>query len=731
MIDELQIHDLGVINQATIALHPGLTVVTGETGAGKTMIVTGLGLLLGERADARTVRSGADRARVQGIFRIDDPAIVEQVIGAGGELEDDELIVARHLTAAGRSRAYVGGAQVPAPVCAAITDQLIAIHGQSEQQRLATADRPRQLLDRFAGAGLSPVLQRFGDRYADRRTAATELGRLRSEALARAREIDLLRFGLEEIERVAPRAGEDLALAAEAQRLQSADDLRHGAQTALLAIAGADDEAGGALSEVSTARKVLDHGPADAELGDLGRRLAETSYLLADVAADLARYLDTLDAQPGRLEAIAERRSALAGLTRKYGTTVDEVIAWSADSAARLVTLQSSDDRIEILSTQVDALDAQLVELATTITAARTAAAGTFADLVVAELAALAMPHARLIFQVSPVELGPHGADQVELLFSANPGSEPRSLGKVASGGELSRVRLALEVVLAADREAGTLVFDEVDAGVGGRVAVEIGRRLARLAQVSQVVVVTHLAQVAAFADRHYVVIKADDGQVTTSGVQLVSDAERAAELARMMAGLETTESALAHAGELVELAAAPLGPRDESGPVRHQYRPDPGGRVERSGGRRVVGDRGAAPAVRSAARWRALLGRRDPGQRRCRTVAGRPRSGRRRDQQHRLLPGLPSRGRADLDRAADPSRPLPAGLAGRNAQRRGSTRCCGSGPLAEPHRLTAGRMGRDENPDAAAATFHPHRDRWRGAGRPTDEESHQAPAGR
>ncbi len=557
MIDELRITDLGVISEATISLHPGLTVVTGETGAGKTMIVTGLGLLLGERADARTVRSGADRARVQGVFRVAEPAILQRVHDAGGELEDDELIVARHLTSAGRSRAYVGGAQVPAPVCAAITEQLIAIHGQSEQQRLTAADRPRQLLDRFAGEDLAVVLSRFGELYAERRTAATELTRLRAEAQARAREIDLLRFGLEEIERVAPEPGEDVALAAETLRLQSADDLRQAAQAALAAVAGAEDEPGGALTEVTVARKVLDRVAADQELAELARRLAETSYLLADVAADLARYLDTLDAEPGRLEWIAARRSALAGLTRKYGTTIDEVIGWSAESAVRLDSLQSSDDRIDLLAARVTELDRQLTELATAITAARTVAARAFADQVVSELAALAMPHARLAFQLSPAALGPHGADQIELLFSANPGSEPRSLGKVASGGELSRVRLALEVVLAAGREAGTLVFDEVDAGVGGRVAVEIGRRLARLAQASQVVVVTHLAQVAAFADRHYVVIKADDGQVTTSGVQLVSDEERAAELARMMAGLETTESALAHAGELVELAAA------------------------------------------------------------------------------------------------------------------------------------------------------------------------------
>jgi len=558
VIEELRITDLGVINEATIALHPGFTVVTGETGAGKTMVVTGIGLLLGERADPRAVRNGAERARVEGRFRGVDPAVTARVEDAGGELDDGEagpeLVVARHLTAAGRSRAYLGGAGVPAAVCAEVTSRLITIHGQSEQVRLAASDRQREILDRFAGAGLAGLLGEYRDRFVERRSATTELTGLRDAAQARAREADLLAFGLAEIELVAPEAGEDVALAAEAERLQSADDLRLVASSALAALAGSEDEAGGAMTEVGVARKALD-GQGDAEISALAGRLAEVSYALADVAADLARYLDRLDAEPGRLEWIASRRSALQGLTRKYGSSVDEVIAWSADAAARLRTLDSSDDRIAALAERVAVLDGELAELAGRITTERTRAAAAFSERVLGELAALAMPHARLLFDLSTVELGPHGADHVELLFSANPGSEPRSLAKVASGGELSRVRLALEVVLAADAEHQTLVFDEVDAGVGGRVAVEIGRRLAALARHAQVVVVTHLAQVAAFADQHYVVVKADDGQVTTSGVLPVAEEERAAELARMMAGLETTDSALAHAGELVELA--------------------------------------------------------------------------------------------------------------------------------------------------------------------------------
>ena len=557
MLGELRIADLGVISEATLELHPSLTVVTGETGAGKTMVVTGLGLLLGGRADPRAVRRGAERARVEGRFRLADTELLKLAVEAGAELDEDELLVARHVTAAGRSRAYLGGAQVPAPICASVTEGLIVIHGQSEQTRLGTPDRQRELLDRFARAALSTTLARYRERYAERRAAVADLAGLRSAAQARARELDLLRFGLAEIERVNPISGEDTALAAEARRLQSADDLRLVAQAALGRLAGADDEAGGALSELTAAQKALDAGPSDETLGSLSGRLAELGYVLADLTGDLARYLDGLEAEPGRLEQIAERRAGLAGLTRKYGSSVDEVLSWAQEAAARLGELEASDDRIEDLAVRVAELDEELAGLAATLTNARQTAAKGFASEIVAELVPLALPHARLQFVVSPAELGPYGADAVELLFSANPGSEPHGLAKVGSGGELSRIRLAMEVVLATGEASRTLVFDEVDAGVGGRVATEIGRRLAQLARHNQVVVVTHLAQVAAFADRHYVVVKSDDGQVTTSGVQLVANEQRAAELARMMAGLEASESALAHAGELVELAAA------------------------------------------------------------------------------------------------------------------------------------------------------------------------------
>ena len=561
MIDELRITDLGVIEEAFLTFAPGLTVVTGETGAGKTMIVSGLQLLLGERADARTVRAGAERARVEGRFVLppDDPAaapVHDQVQEVGGLLDEDELLVVRQLTASGRSRAYLGGAQVPAGICADLVSRLVTIHGQSDQIRLADRSRQREMLDRYAGPEQLRRLAGYRLDYAEHRDAVAERARLLTAEQERISEIERLRFGLDEIGRVAPLPGEDDALAAEAARLQSTDDLAADARTAAAALAGDDDEAGGALSGLFSARAAIDRlADIDATARPLAERAAEAGYLVTELTGDLARYLDDLETEPGRLEQIAARRYELAGLTRRYGPSCDAVLGWAEAAAARLATLESADEQIASLGERIAELDAQLDAAGVELRAARQDAATGIAAEVGEELAALALPHARLRFELTATELGPDGADQVELVFSANPGSAPRPLGKAASGGELSRVRLALEVVLADNRDSATLVFDEVDSGVGGQVAVEVGRRLAALARHRQVVVVTHLAQVAAFADRHFVVVKSSDGQVTTSGVRVLAEGDRATELARMMAGLDTTDAAVTHAGELLELA--------------------------------------------------------------------------------------------------------------------------------------------------------------------------------
>jgi DNA repair protein RecN (Recombination protein N) len=559
MLTQLRIASLGVIDEAVLELGAGFTAVTGETGAGKTMVVSSLGLLLGDKAEVRLIRHGSGRALVEGRITVDD-AVTASVDALGGELDDGELLLTRVLTAA-RSRALVGGVQVPLGTLGDVVGERITIHGQSEQLRLGSSERQREVLDAFAGPELTQVLADYRAHYTEYRAIAAERAALVAAAHERARELAMLEFGLTEIEKAAPQAGEDAALRAEAKRLQATDDLRAGARAAMVALAGDDESYGdepNAMGLVAAGRRALDGiAEDDPDVGVLAGRVAEAGYLLADAAGELASYLAGLDADPARLEWIAERLSALQGLTRRYGDSVDDVLAWGAEAAARASELRGSDDRIETLTAALASLDAELDAEASRLRALRTAAASELKGLVEAELGALALPRASCAFEVTRADRGVAGADHVQLLFSANPGSAPAPLAKVASGGELSRVRLALEVVLASAEKAEgrTFVFDEVDAGVGGAVALEIGRRLARLARTAQVIVVTHLAQVAAFADRQYVVAKADDGQVTTSGVREVMGEERVGELARMMAGLDGTDAARAHAEELLDAA--------------------------------------------------------------------------------------------------------------------------------------------------------------------------------
>jgi DNA repair protein RecN (Recombination protein N) len=573
MIEEIRIRNLGVITEATLPLGPGFSVVTGETGAGKTMVVTALGLLLGGRADSGAVRSGATAARVEGLLRVDErtPGLADRVDDAGGEVEDGRVLLARQLSAEGRSRAFAGGASVPVAALAAMAEPLVAVHGQSDQHRLLRPAAQRDALDSFAGTKALALRERYAEQHQALRDTERELADVVANARERAREADLLRFGLGEVEAVDPAPGEDASLAAEEQRLGYADSLRTAAAQAREALSS-EDGTPDALGAVSSARKLLDGvREHDAEAAGLADRLAEVSYLLSDVAADVSSYVSTLESDPARLAAVSERRAALLALTRKYGETVDEVLAWAATSAERLTELDGTDEHVDELRSRRSSLREQLAGTAAALTKERTRAAARLGKVVTAELGSLAMPHASLTVSVRQDEdqeagleidgrrlrFGPAGVDDVELLLAANRGADPRPLGKGASGGELSRVMLAVEVALAATNPVPTFVFDEVDAGVGGRAAVEVGRRLALLARHAQVLVVTHLPQVAAFADRHVVVVKSQDGTVTTSGLTTLDDEGRVRELSRMLAGLEDSATALAHAEEL--LAAAQL----------------------------------------------------------------------------------------------------------------------------------------------------------------------------
>ena len=576
MLEEIRIGSLGVIESSTLELGPGLTVITGETGAGKTMIVTALGLLLGGRADSGAVRSGARTARVEGVVRVGDLAsFAAAVEGAGGEVEDDRVVLARNVSAEGRSRAFVGGASVPVSALAGIAEPLVAVHGQSDQHRLLRARAQREALDRFGGADTAALLDTYADLYRRLEATERELDEVVTTARDRAREADVLRFGLGEIEAVSPEPGEDAALAAEESRLGYADTLRAAAEQAREALSSEQDQPD-ALATTAAARgqldSVRDHDP---EAGELADRLAEITYLLSDVAADVASYASRIETDPHRLAAVSERRAALTALTRKYGDTIDEVLAWSAESAIRLLDLDHTDERIAELRAKREALRARLAHAAAALSAARAGCAARLADEVTAELTLLAMPHARLRIEVrqleatgpadggrDPLRVGDRwlrftatGVDDVEFLLAANTGADPRPLNKGASGGELSRVMLALEVALAGTSPVPTFVFDEVDAGVGGTAAVEVGRRLARLARNAQVLVVTHLPQVAAYADRHVVVEKSHDGTVTSSGLSVLDPDQRERELSRMLAGLTDSDTALAHARELLDVA--------------------------------------------------------------------------------------------------------------------------------------------------------------------------------
>ncbi|MEN8584321.1 DNA repair protein RecN [Arthrobacter sp. KBS0703] len=570
MLEELRIRDLGVIADATLPLGPGLSVVTGETGAGKTMVVTAVGLLLGARSDAGAVRSGAKSASAEAVVRLDAGHFaLERARDAGAEIEEfdggAELLLARRLGADGRSRAFLGGRGAPVGVLAEIGESLVVVHGQSDQIRLKGSAAQREALDRFAGENLAAALASFQELYGSWKSSQAELESLRSAARDRLREAESLEAALAEIDAVDPQPGEDDALKAEAVKLANVEELRIAATTAHQAIIAEDfAETGDATSLVDAAKRTLEHvAEHDEELGTAAARLAEVGFLLNDIATELASYQAGLDSEgPERLAEIEDRRAALAKLVRKYAPSIDEVLVWAENARVRFDELQDDSTRIEGLDAEVVRAEAELRKQATAISKIRAKAAKELSARVSAELKALAMADATLVITIeAAAQLGPHGADEISFLLQPHSGAPARPLGKGASGGELSRVMLAIEVVLAAVDPVPTFVFDEVDAGVGGRAAVEIGRRLAMLAQHVQVLVVTHLPQVAAFADQHIRVTKtsvrgSDGGTATgftSSDVQLLDEAERVRELARMLAGQEDSETAQAHAQELLD----------------------------------------------------------------------------------------------------------------------------------------------------------------------------------
>ncbi|GAA2847324.1 DNA repair protein RecN [Microbacterium arabinogalactanolyticum] len=559
MIDEMRIRGLGVIDDAVLPLGPGFTAVTGETGAGKTMVVTGLGLLLGARADSSAVRAGASQASVAGVWLVPPHGPVADIVtDAGGELEPagdaSELYVSRTLSAEGRSRASVGGRAAPASVLSALADELVVVHGQSDQLRLRSASAQRDALDRFGGERIATALSEYTERFQAWRALDAEIAELTENRDRRAAEAAQLREQLAEIEQLEPEAGEDVSLNERAERLANAEELRLSASQARTALSSEDDEpdVAGLIAE---ARRALERS-ADPQLSEIAETLADLGYRAADLAGQLSTYLADLDESgPHELAAVEERRAAIGGLIRQHGSLEQALEVWRTGSL-RLAELDDDGDRIERLTAQASEARSALDAAADALTAARTEAAARLSDAVTEELHALAMPDARLEARVSPGTESAHGRDDVAILLAPHPGAEPRSVSRGASGGELSRVMLAIEVVIAGTDPVPTFVFDEVDAGIGGAAAIEVGRRLAQLARTSQVIAVTHLAQVAAFATNHLSVVKSNDGSVTASSVTRLSGEQREAEMARLLSGLADSDAALSHARELLSLGS-------------------------------------------------------------------------------------------------------------------------------------------------------------------------------
>ena len=572
MISHVAISGLGVIRATDLDLVPGLVVFTGETGAGKTMVVSALGLVLGDRFDTSLLGPDGTRVHASVDLPSTSPAL-ERVREAGGEVNpvDDELselIIGRHVPSSGRGRAVAGGATVPLSVLAEVGETVAQRHSQSDQIGLRSTRTQRHALDRFAGDELADVLTEYREHYRHYLELSARLAHITAAGRERTDRIERLRAELTAIDEVAPVPGEEDQVTATIARLANAEALQEDLSLADAAVTADDDGAAAQLGRSADAvRRAVRHDPALQPLVD---RLLALQEQIGDIGADLRVHLSQVSADPGQLATLQARKAQLTRLTRRFGATTAEVVAYADSIRAELADLTGNDQNVAELRSAVSAAVTDLASAADRLTTARRQAAERLSARVSAELAGLAMPQAHFVAEVdhradpagltlsdgSSVAFGESGTDVVRFLLAPHAGASPAPIGDGASGGELSRIMLALEVVLAETSPPSVFIFDEVDAGIGGRTAVEVGRRLARLAQRSQVLVVTHLPQVASFADQHIVVRKDSDGMVTATSVLEVTGADRAAELSRMLSGQEDSAAALAHAEELLDLAA-------------------------------------------------------------------------------------------------------------------------------------------------------------------------------
>ena len=558
-LEEISIRGLGVIESTNIEFKPGLTVLTGETGAGKTMVLTALGLVLGSKSDSDLVRQGQERAVITGKFAV-PKQIADQIIESGGEVEDESVVITRTLSTAGKSRVLVGGAVSSTSAVNQFSQSLVEIHAQSSSSKLTKPAVSRELLDRFAGIDLSEY-QNIYDQY---QQMILRISDLQSQLSQRDREMAMIAEFATEFDKLNPKSGELTQIENEIARLGSVEQLNQAVSASLNLL---EDDEISAINLLQQIRKKLDqvHGK-DSELDQLSDRFTENLLNLSDIASDLTGYLSNLEADPNRFASLQERKSLLNSLLKRYGRGSEKMAAYEQlivdgrNAKSKISDLSGGDERVKELEKEADKLFAQLKTLAMSISNLRKSGSEKLSKLVTEEIKNLAMPNSKFVIEQRIADssdasnYSTTGLDEITILFSAHSGAVPLSLSKVASGGELSRVMLALEVVIAEAEPIGTYIFDEVDAGVGGKAAVEVGRRLAKLAKSAQVIVITHLPQVAVWADNHLVVKKSENGLVTQSDVIEINADARKVEIARMLSGQEDSKTAQEHATELLAI---------------------------------------------------------------------------------------------------------------------------------------------------------------------------------
>lgn len=562
LLDEISIRNLGVIAEAAVEFAPGLNVITGETGAGKTMVLTALGLVLGAKSDPDLIRNGADRATVTGTFKLSGTGSDElkELFGEHEpDLEDGNLLLTRTISRDGKSRAQLSGQTTTASVLNQFGGALLQIHGQHGTLALSKSNRQRELLDSYGGSRVAGALTEFRQAAEKYRELAARASELRTALRNRDAEVASLQELASLYEKLKPKPSELSEISARIERLESVEELRIAASGAYAAL---DAEETGANTALSNARRALANARnKDIALDELAGRLEDALYLVADLSSELTSYLESLEADPNELEALLTRRAALMSFVKRFGSGSDleEAIASGQNARRRIGDLSGGEERLAGLEQAVAAAFEEVQKAGANLSAARTEAATKLSQSVILELKELAMPNSAFECRVksgasTPSELTNHGFDEIEMLFTAHTGGELLPISKAASGGELSRLMLAIEVCISSGAEIGTYLFDEIDAGIGGKAALEVGKRLQRLARSAQVIVVTHLPQVAIWADRHLRVLKDESGSITQSSITLIEGEAREHEIARMLSGLADSEHAQEHARELLGL---------------------------------------------------------------------------------------------------------------------------------------------------------------------------------